>query len=205
MDKDLKNILQKVFNLYRKYGIKSVTMDDVARELCMSKKTLYQYVEDKKDLVSKIADLKLEFSREHTEMMENANYNSVEELLYLYQFLNKMLKEHNPSMMYDLRKYYPDVYERMNLARRKLIYEGMMHNLKKGQKEGFFRKDFNCEIIANLHVFRIENIVDTDLFDKRDFESADLFKEILTYHLRGIATDKGIKYFEKRIKEIKPE
>ncbi|MFH2143478.1 MAG: TetR/AcrR family transcriptional regulator [Bacteroidota bacterium] len=205
METELLSIISRVFDLFQKYGIKSVTMDDIAKELGISKKTLYQHFTDKKDLVSKIADYKIEFSIEHNKLLAETKMNAVEELVFVYRFLNKMLKDHNPSMMYDLKKYYPDVFEKMQKVRRDMIYQGMMHNLEKGQKEGFFRSDFNCEIIAKLHVFRIENIVDTDLFTKSDFESSDVFREMFLYHLHGIATEKGKKYLKEKLNMLKPE
>ncbi|MFH2096746.1 MAG: TetR/AcrR family transcriptional regulator [Bacteroidota bacterium] len=205
MNEELKNILERVYKLYQKYGIKSVTMDDVAHELGISKKTLYQYVADKKDLVSKIADLKVEFSAEHNRMLSQTTLNAIEELVFVYRFLNRMLKDHNPSMMFDLKKYYPDIFEKLVIIRRKMIFEGMMHNLTKGQKEGYYRENFDPEIIAKLHVLRIESLVDSDMFTKEDFMSEKVFIELFNYHLRGIASEKGLKYFVEEFNELKPE
>ncbi len=203
MNEELKNILTKVFNLYQKYGIKSITMDDVAKELGMSKKTLYTYVKDKRELVEKISEMKMQLSIEHQKYLKESNLNAIEELLFIYRFLNEQLKNHNPSMIFDLKKYYPDVFKKMHETRRKIIYEGMLHNMIKGQKEGFYRTDFNCEIIAKLHVFRAENMIDNDIFSQSDFQTADIFKEMFKYHLRGIANEKGIKYFEEKLNESK--
>lgn len=203
MNEELKILLEKVYQLYQKYGIKSVTMDDVARELGISKKTLYTYVKDKRELVEKITDMKMEFSISHQQQMKESKLNAVEELLFVYRFLDNMLKSHNPSMMFDLKKYYPDVFEKMHEIRRKITYEGILHNLQKGQKEGFYRSDFNCEIIAKLHVFRVEHLVDCDVFSQSDFQSADIFMEMFKYHLRGIANQKGIEYFEQKLNEEK--
>lgn len=202
MEKDLEIIIGRIYRLFQKYGIKSVTMDDIAKELAISKKTLYQHFTDKKDLVTKIADYLIHLSADHDKMLNKTKLNAIEELVFVYQFLNKILKDHNPSMMYDLKKYYPDIFEKLHNDRRNLIFQGMMHNLTKGQKEGYYRSDFNCEIIAKLHVFRIENMVDSDMFSKADFESENVFKEIFIYHLRGVASEKGIKLFEEGINKI---
>ena len=204
MNDELKNILSKVFLLYQKYGVKSVTMDDIAKELGISKKTLYNYVKDKRELVEKIADMKVQLSIDHQKHMKGSKLNAVEELLFVYKFLDNQLKSHNPSMMFDLKKYYPDVFKKMHEARRKISYEGMLQNMKKGQKEGFYRLDLNCEIIAKLHLFKIENLVDSDLFTQYDFQGSDIFKEMFNYHLRGIANQKGIEYFEEKLNEEKP-
>lgn len=199
MENQLEIIHERIYKLFQKYGIKSVTMDDIAKELGISKKTLYQHFTDKRDLIIKIVDYKIKASSDHNEKLEKSKLNAVEELLFVYQFLNKILKDHNPSMMYDLRKYYPDVFEKLHTDRRDLIYGAMLHNLKKGQKEGLYRKDFSCDIIAKLHVFRVENMVDSDMFTQTDFESENVFRELFLYHLRGIASEKGIKIFEEGI------
>lgn len=202
MKEEQKIIFEKAFKLFQKYGIKSVTMDDVSKELGISKKTLYLHVKDKKELVQKIAELKITHAEKHNKEIQKGNLNAIDELLHVYKFLNVMLKDHNPSMMFDLRKYYPEIYERMQEARRNEIFNGIKNNLEKGRKEGFYRTDFDDEIISKLHVFRIENLVDSDLFTRADFESGKLFKELFTYHIRGIATNKGLTYFEKKSKEL---
>jgi hypothetical protein len=82
------------------------------------------------------------------------------------------------------------------------IFEYILLNLKKGVAEGLYRKDMNMEIIAKLYLDRIENTHMQDLFTKEEFTSIKLFVELLTYHIRGIATEKGIQVLEKKIKEI---
>ncbi len=202
MNDEFKNILEKIYRLFQKYGIKSVTMDDIAKELGISKKTLYLHVKDKKELVQKIAELKIIYAEKHNKEIYEKKLNAIDELLHVYKFLNLMLKDHNPSMMFDLRKYYPEIYERMQEVRRNQIFNGIKNNLVKGRKEEFYRKDFDDEIISKLHVFRIENLVDSNLFNSADFESGKLFRELFTYHIRGIASEKGIKYFEKKSKKF---
>jgi hypothetical protein len=202
MNDELRNILHKVRELYMKYGIKSITMDDVARELSISKKTLYQYVTDKDDLVGKFIDNEIFMRQEEICKCFGIGYNAIEELFEISIFMNKMMKDQNPATEYDLKKYYPVHYQKTVKARREGIYEYILLNLKKGIKEGLYREEMNKEIIAKLYLSRIEDSQLNEMFTKEEFTSLRLFVEILTYHVRGIATDKGIIVLENKIKEI---
>src|SRR5665811_2127221 len=112
MNDELKNILLKVRELYMKYGIKSITMDDVARELGISKKTLYQYVTDKDDLVRKFVDYEIDQKQDEVIRCFNIRFNAIEELFEISFFMNKMMRNQNPATEYDLKKYYPNHYQK---------------------------------------------------------------------------------------------
>lgn len=202
MNDDLKNILLKVRELYMKYGIKSITMDDVASELGISKKTLYQFVTDKDDLVGKFIDNEIELRQEEISKCFKIGFNAIEELVEISIFMNKMMRDQNPATENDLRKYYPHHYQKTVKTRRERMYKYVLLNLKKGKEEGLYREDMNEEVIAKLYLSRSENIHFSELFTVEEFTSIKLFVELLTYHVRGIATEKGIIVLEKKIKEL---
>jgi AcrR family transcriptional regulator len=202
MSDDLKNILLKVRELYMKYGIKSITMDDVASELGISKKTLYHFVTDKDDLVGKFIDNEIELKKEEIYKCFKIEFNAIEELFEISIFMNKMMRDQNPATEYDLRKYYLHHYQKIVKSRRERMYNCILLNLKKGKEEGLYRENMNEEIIAKLYLSRSENIHFSELFTIEEFTSTSLFVELLTYHVRGIATEKGINVLEKKIKEI---
>ena len=111
-------IIDKVRELYHRYGIRSVTMDDVVREMGISKKTLYQYFSDKSELVSAIIDCdSRENMQMHDEAIKDAS-NAIEQMLGFYNFQARMIRDSNPSVLFDLKKYYPDLYKDL-LARQK--------------------------------------------------------------------------------------
>jgi AcrR family transcriptional regulator len=199
MNNDLKKILSKVRELYMKYGIKSITMDDVANELGISKKTLYQYVTDKDDLVGKIMDYEIAIRLEEICNCFKTGFNAIEELFEISLFMNKMIRTQNPATEHDLRKYYPHHYEKIIKIRREKIYEYTLFNLRKGKQEGLYRNDMNEEVIAKLYLSRSENISYSGIFTVEEFTSVNLFVEMLTYHVRGIATQKGIDVLEKKL------
>ena len=202
MNDELKNILIKVRELYTKFGIKSITMDDVARELGISKKTLYQYITDKDDLVGKYIDNEIALRQEEICKCFRIGFNAIEELFEISSFMNKLMRNQNSATEYDLRKYYPAHYHKTVNARRQGIYDYIMTNLKKGIKEGLYRKEMDLEVIAKLYLWRTENVHFDELFTVEEFTSIKLFTELINYHVRGIATEKGIVVLEKKLKEL---
>lgn len=185
-----------------KYGIKSITMDDVARELGISKKTLYQYVTDKTDLVKKVVELEIEDKAEGFSKMNCPGLNAIEEIFEVHKMVRQMLKDYNPSTEYDLRKYYPDLYNQVVKVRRERIYNNTVANLEKGKAEGLYRQELNNEIIAKLQLSRIETAFDDKVFTQDELLSPKLFLEMFVYHIRGIANEKGLQVLEKKMKEL---
>jgi AcrR family transcriptional regulator len=202
MDDELKNILFKVRELYMKYGIKSITMDDVARELGISKKTLYLYVTDKDELVGKFIENEISMRQEEICKCFRIGYNAIEELFEISLFMNKLMRNQNATTEHDLKKYYPNHFQKALKARHEGIYNYIMLNLRKGISEGLYREEMNKEVIAKLYLWRTENIQFDDLFTREEFTSVKLFMELINYHVRGIATEKGISVLDKKIKEL---
>ena len=197
------HILEQVSKLYGRYGIKSVTMDDVARHLCISKKTLYEHFKDKEDLVRSILFLEHGIQNKmHNEILAR-DLNAVEELLEVYNLIHTRFRDYNPSMEYDVRKYYPDLHINIREVRRKNMFESFLNNMNKGKKEGLYRKELNTRIIAKLHVFRVENLYENDLFSIEELISFHVFHELFVYHLHGILSAKGLTFFKKNFKKFK--
>jgi TetR/AcrR family transcriptional regulator, cholesterol catabolism regulator len=198
----MEQILEKVGKLYSCYGIKSVTMDDVAKHLCISKKTLYEHFKDKEDLVRAILFLEHNIHVRISGEISTKNLNAIEELMDVYRLIHKKFNAYNPSMEYDIRKYYPDLYKSIRDTRRKTMFDSFLKNLKKGKKEGLFRKEINAGIIARLHVFLFENLYDNDLFTLEELTTLNFFQELFIYHLHGILSNKGLLFLQKNSKKI---
>lgn len=177
-------------------------MDDVATELGISKKTLYQFVTDKDDLVGKFIDNEIELRQEEICKCFKIGFNAIEELFEISIFMNKLMRNQNPATEHDLRKYYPHHYQKTVQTRRERMYSYIQLNLKKGIKEGLYREDLDTEVIAKLYLSRSENIHFNELFTVEEFTSLKLFIELLTYHVRGIATEKGIIILENKVKDL---
>jgi TetR/AcrR family transcriptional regulator, cholesterol catabolism regulator len=205
MNEDFKNILSKVRELYTMYGIKGITMDDVAKELGISKKTLYQHVTDKEDLVSKFVDNEIAMRKKQICECFKARYNAIEELFEISFFMNKLMREQNPATEHDLKKYYPEQHQKIVNVRREGMVSYILLNLEKGKKQGLYRADMDDEVIAKLYLSRSESISSSSLYTVEELTSIKIFIELLTHHIRGIATPEGIKELEKNIKKLLPD
>lgn len=200
MNDELTHILKKVRTLYRKFGIRSVTMDDVSHELGISKKTLYQYVRDKDELVQKVIDL--EIAEHQAKMIVSCtdDRNAIEQLLEIARCLSYMLREYSPASEYDLKKYYPDQFLRVRELRRNHALGFLKENLEKGIREGLYRPEVNPDIISRLGVSLIDNVVDGEVISLNEFLDPRFFGEFFEYHIRGIANAEGLSYLESQLK-----
>jgi AcrR family transcriptional regulator len=172
-------------------------MDDVARHLSVSKKTLYEYFHDKRDLVGRVLDSEHAAKCGIFESIRKKDLNAIEEMFHIYLNVSSMIREFNPSMEYDIRKYYPDLYLRMREKRRETMLENTNANLQKGIREGLYRKDLNASVIARLHLFRIESITENEIFSADELNSFETFHELFVYHLYGIVSEKGRTFFDR--------
>ena len=190
-------LLEKVRELYLKYGIRSVTMNDVARELGISKKTLYVHFEDKKDLVTKIVFSEFDKIKEQIKNISKQNKNAIEISLEISRFIVNMRTTYSPTLEYDLKKYYPEISKKVHDTQRKKMYKSIIENQKKGIKEGLFRKDLIPEIIANIQVTRMELITESDFKEMKQYTIKQILSEVFKYHLYGICSQKGLDYLKK--------
>jgi hypothetical protein len=205
MENELSNILDRVAEMYFKYGIRSVTMDDISRELGISKKTLYLHIEDKADLVRKSILHKFNNPHKNPANFANNNLNAIKEMISLRNMLKPLLQMYNRKMEYDLKKYYPEIYREVFALKKRWFYESTKRNLEKGISEGKYRSDLNTDTISKLHLGRILYTVNPEyqIFDQDEVRSIDLFDEILKYHMFGICTEQGKNEFEEQYNEIK--
>ena len=198
MEEKIRTILQQVSDLYLKYGIKSVTMDDVSRELGVSKKTLYECFKDKNDLVKCFLDFHMQKIRIVFEQEANEG-NAIDHLMNINRIITKFLTDFNQSVHYDLQKYYPEIFKSLFEYKRVHMFNSVKENIIRGMKEGLYRADLKPELIAQIYVSRVEASLDVDFLRNKDYTSNELFTEMFIYHIRGIASKKGIEYFEKQM------
>lgn len=205
MEKELKEIFKIVNGLYLKYGIKRVTMDDVAIELGMSKKTLYQYFENKEDLVYKVLFNEMEGIFKTIEELQKKDLNVIDEAFERNKIISNAIRKYSPSLDFDLKRYFPKIYKKLRQYKMEKTYYSIVSNMKKGIAEGLFREDLNVDIIAKIHMSRIENLAENDLIDFSEYSPSQIFNEVFIYHNRGICNEKGLKLLEKKLEEIKKE
>lgn len=190
------HLLQKSGELFKKYGVKSYTMDDVAKELGMSKKTIYRFVENKAELVKLTMQYYLTEERTQLEAILKISENSVDELIDMVSYFFNQVREFNPSALNDLQKYYPETWAIYNEYRFHFILGMITKNLESGVKQGVYRNNLKADVIARLYIGNVEVLINQELFPSKKYVFMDTYKEYLNYHLRGIVSAKGLKYLE---------
>lgn len=200
MDEELERIIRGAQSLFLQYGLKSNTMDDIARHIGVSKKTVYKHVSNKEDLLQKV--LKFHFTQISGALDEisDQSENAIDELLRMDEFMTELGKSQNPTFLYEMQKFYPDSWALVKGWRRDYILKSVVRNLEKGKKDGLFRKELNAELIAMIHLQTIESITDTSVFPIDKYNTEEVMHEYLLYHMHGLVNDKGYDYLKTRIK-----
>lgn len=175
-------------------------MDDLARELGISKKTLYLHFNDKKDVVIKVIDHIIKAQKcGISDALNKPGTNAIDKLMMMTHFFAEHLKNSNASLTYDLQKYYPDVWDEVIEFKREEVYRHIIDNIETGIREGLYNDDMNYEIIARAYVSRME-MYQTDLWQPLDkYPLPEVFHTLFIYHIRGIASKKGMNYLEKNM------
>lgn len=206
MDEKRTYFVDQVGQMYLRHGIRSVTMDDVATELGISKKTLYQYFNDKADLVEQVVGHFL-MKDECYHAQEDESLNAIDRFFWIRKHVFDVMKIVHNNLEYDLKKSYPDVYKKITDYKRHRIYEDNFSIMEQGKKEGLFREEVDSELIAKLTVGRMLFVFNTDngIFSDEDVRSMELFDRMLDYHFHGVCTEKGIAYFKKQLNNVQNE
>jgi len=161
---------------------------------------LYQYFKDKEELIQTIIQVESERKKCVFNSFKNKGMNAVEESLEVYKIMNEYVKEITPVVEYDLRKYYPKLHKKMSDFRAEQIQETVRENLKKGKEEGVYRQDFDINIIAKLHILRLNFMLNEEYFTAEEYKKA--FSELFFYHMRGICSHKGIAILEEKLDKL---
>jgi TetR/AcrR family transcriptional regulator, cholesterol catabolism regulator len=193
-------ILNKATDMFLTLGFKSVTMDDIASEMGISKKTIYQHFANKDQLVKATTTNLFENISCGIDQIILADKNPIEELFAIKEFVMKNLKDENTSPIYQLQKYYPKIHKSLMMKQFDKMGTCVVENLTKGINLGLFRKEMNKELIARFYFAGMSSIKDVEIFSPDIFSIKDVQSNYLEYHLRGICTPKGIEQLEKLIK-----
>lgn len=196
------SILKSAFKIFTENGIRNISMDDLCRQMCMSKKTLYKYVENKADLLQKINKYIHSQIMNAIAELEKTDLNAIDILLEMSKIPGKLFNQINPIISFEMRKYYPQVFEESTSNRKVLITNSIRKNLDQGIKEGLYRQDLNKDIIAHLYYKKIEDFHNMDGETMKKYTFDKIFEVMFENHIRGIANEKGIEYFEKQKEKL---
>ncbi|MGB0402470.1 MAG: TetR/AcrR family transcriptional regulator [Salibacteraceae bacterium] len=200
MDKKAEQLLEGALQVFMKFGIRSVTMDDMARHLGVSKKTLYKYFKDKKDLVLK----GMEFHQMNEQCaMEECfvdGINAIDENFAISQIIMDQIQNIHPSVMYDLEKYYPETQAKFDEYKKTVVKSWVESNIERGIQQGLFRDDLNIPILSAMYLQRMDAMMRSEDYPA-DVSLAEVYVEIFRYHIRGLASEKGVEYLKQKMKK----
>jgi len=189
-------ILTAVADLFLKYGIRSVSMDDISHRLGISKKTLYENFDDKNDLVNQVTAMLLdERMKEYTAATEDSS-NAIEELFSMAKLMRKHFGELNPALMYDLQKYHPDGWALFLKHENDVVYHTVVDNLVRGVAECYFREDIDVNVLAKMRVEQIHLSFDERLYPKDKFDFTEVQIQLFDHFVHGVLTESGIELYK---------
>ena len=189
-------IIVKASEMFLNLGFKSVTMDDIANELGISKKTLYKYFNNKHSLVEESTATLHDSCFNIIEIITNQGFNPIKENFEIKKIFKEMFQNASSSPIYQLKKYYPKIHEKTMQKEKILFSECLKTNLEKGIEQGFYRNDINIDLATKFYFYLVFSVHENTL---ENHKIPKLEQEVLVYHTRAIATEKGIKELEKQL------
>jgi len=195
-------ILKRAGETFLKYGFKSVTMDDIANELGISKKTIYKHFKNKAELVNQATEYTHNFM--HTEVLKvyNKDFNAIEENFEANKVFKGFMQNSDDSPIYQLKKYYPETYNNIMSQEFCLFRDCLSGNIHKGIREGLFRANLNVEQVVKFYFSLIMSVYDSDIYTYSKNTINKLELNVLEYHIRAISTKKGIEELEKQLAKL---
>lgn len=198
-------ILLAAYELFFRYGIKSVTMDDIAKHLSISKKTIYQFFADKDEIVHELFDQYLQKHRKEFDVIASSSKNVVEEVFGYMKKMHFILGQINPSIFYDLRKYHVKTWDLFRKFRTEYLIVVVEKTIDKGKRDGFVRTDIKTKVIARMRAEQIDMGFNPTVFPTDKFNILEVQLAMTEHFLYGICTIKGHKLINKNKQLIKAE
>lgn len=176
-------------------------MDDVAREMAISKKTIYKCFENKADLIHRSVITIYEEIREMLNGIHEGSENAIDELFEVHRVLSDIMKNHNPSLRFQLQKYYPETYRKVYEGTNEHVHRVIKANIEKGKASGLYRENADTQIVTYLYCSKMEHIPEDENTLLEEYPMQEIAEQALQYHIRGLATREGLEYLEKKLKE----
>jgi len=190
-------ILHKAHELFMRYGIRSVSMDEMAAHLGISKKTIYQFYADKDALVEGVVAIEMNKMEADCKLHNSEAENAVHEIILATESMEEIFASFNPSILYDLKKYHPKSHKRFTEHHNKFLYSIIKQNLELGIAHGLYRQEINTDILSNYRIGTIFMIFNDDHFPHGKYALFKILTEITDNFLYGIVTPKGEKLIQK--------
>lgn len=190
-DNNREQVIQAAHSMFMRLGLKSVSMDDIAREMGVSKKTIYQVVENKEQLIQLVMeqdackDLRI-INQNHLEAKD-----AIDESLRNSRYFIRAMREISPTTLRDLQKYYPSIWKEQMEAHHAEFRNSIARNIERGMEEGLYRDDLEADLIAQLYVGMMMMVIDKNIFPAQDRSVSDIISQLSRYHFHGIVNQFG--------------
>ena len=194
-------ILKKTGYIFLKLGFKSVTMDDIASELGISKKTIYKYFKNKEELVDETTIHLHETMHQSVVCICEKGFNAIQENFEIKKMFKDLLKNSDDSPMYQLKKYYPKTYVKIMEKEFSMFKDCILNNIEKGINEGLYRKDMDTELTAKFYFSLAMSVHDATFYTYNKNTLNKLETNVLEYHTRAIATEKGLQILKEQLEK----
>ncbi|TKT94037.1 TetR/AcrR family transcriptional regulator [Dyadobacter frigoris] len=194
-------IIKEAFKLFWRYGIKSVTMDDIAKDLGISKRTIYQHFPDKEAIVILVIEQELETQKCQMDKMDEDKLNPVAQMILGADYMRVSLAHMNPVVFHDLKKYHPHAWDLFHRYKHDYIIKEIRENLIEGVETELYRKDINVDMLSILRIEQVLMALDPEIYPADKFNMMNVQMEFVHHFLHGILTEKGFKYYTKYIEE----
>lgn len=188
-------ILEGATKLFFRYGVKTITMDSIASDLGISKKTIYQHFPDKDSLVKDVVITFLERDRCLWNDLDAKYSDVIEKMFHSYEMVKETLTEINPRLMFEIQKYHPEAFDIFDQYKKEVMLAYLIKDLNSGIKEGYFRPEIPVELIAKVRMAEIHMLFNPDFFESYKKSVYDMHLEFMDYFLRGIMTPKGLSIY----------
>ncbi|MFK7971273.1 MAG: TetR/AcrR family transcriptional regulator [Bacteroidia bacterium] len=184
-------IIQHAWGVFTKRGVRSVTMDEIARDLGMSKKTLYQHFANKAAIVMAVSTMQCTQEQVEIDAVCVGAKDAVDELLRVMSWVSKMLTSISPNLIPELKKYYPEAWEMHADHSDTHVINKLSENLQRGKEEGLYRSDVNVDLVARIRAAQIDTGFNEHYFPSKTYNQLTIQRTMLEVFLYGITTPKG--------------
>ena len=198
MNETYLSILKKAGETFIRLGVRSVTMDDLCRELGISKKTLYAHFEDKNALVFAVLKAHIDFmEREATVVFNQESENPMAQFIQFTECMAPQMQSMHPALLHDLQKYHQDAWKFLENHKSTFVFELIRQNLERGMKAGYYRDSINVPLVASFYTSLADELLGGKRFPNQPLTLSEIHREMIHYHLHGIASEKGFEYLKK--------
>ncbi|WP_144607240.1 TetR/AcrR family transcriptional regulator [Algoriphagus algorifonticola] len=191
-------ILDVAIEQFSRYGVRNTTMDDIARMMGISKKTLYQEFKDKKELVNATFSAMLERDQEKMAFLKDSGTDVIEHLVKISKMMRERLTNINPLAIMEVQKYFPEAWKVFEQHKEQVIMTDFVNILERGKQLGYFRSEIDAHILARLRVNQITSAMEPSNFNNENYNLVEEQMQMMDHFLHGIFTEKGREAYQEQ-------